>query len=93
MGSVWYIGAGKMKVAYSNGCFQILYERGSTPQKQRQFTKEVQRVDNVFYVQSTEPWRYTKDDAISMVEFLLNNMVYRGEQEKFKQMIRERLRL
>ena len=82
-----------MKIAYQNGRFIIWYERGSTPQKRNKYSDEVQRVDNVFYVETRGKWRYTKEDAIKMCEFLLLNMVYPGERERFKKMLRERLNL
>jgi len=82
-----------MKIAYQNGGFTIWYKRGSTPQKRNKYSNEVQRVDNVFYVETKGKWRYTKEDAIRMCEFLLLNMVYYGEREKFKEMLRKRLGL
>ena len=80
-------------IAYQNGGLTITYEFGSTPIKEKEYSQEVTRNDKVFYVETRSDWRYTKEDAIEMVRLLLNNMVYRGEQERFKKMLKEELGL
>ena len=54
----------------------------------RDFGSEVNRVDQVFYIETNGKVRYTKDDIIKALEFLYLNMIYDGEREKLRQILR-----
>lgn len=76
------------KIVYENNGFRIL----QGPNR-RDFGKEVNRVDSVFYIETDGPVRYAKFDPIKMLSFLFVNMVYEGEREKVRQMLRKEFNL
>ena len=76
------------KIIYENNGIRIL----QGPNR-RDFGKEVNRVDSVFYIETDGPVRYAKFDPIKMLEFIYINMIYEGEKEKLRQMLRETFQL
>jgi len=59
----------------------------------KDFDPAINRVDSVFYVETEGKVRYAKFDAIKMLEFVFVNMVYEGEREKVRKMLKETFKL
>lgn len=51
--------------------------------------KDVNSVDQVFYIETDGQCRYAKDDIIQAMRYIYLNMVYEGERERFRNLLRK----
>lgn len=55
----------------------------------RDYGPTINRVDSVFYIETEGKIRYAKMDVIKAMEFLYLNMVYEGEKEILRKILRK----
>jgi len=59
----------------------------------RDYSDDIKRVDNCFYIETKGKVRYTIFDAVKMLEYLFVNMVLESEREKVREILRRTFNL